>query len=185
MSYASNTCVSELQRCMGRRGHANVLVSQCSRKRILQKLSSNTRCGWVTLGCHAGRTRTLAPAPSERARPGKTRAGTVPCGALRVRLACGLSCRPAKAHRPHSREVTLRQKCALFFLIRRSGSPGSAPSICRGLLHTSTTDTQALRASAGWRAKARVERKRRDEMGTTLRWTSAELEVWHNDDKRY
>jgi hypothetical protein len=32
---------------------------------------------------------------------------------------------------------------------RRSGSPGSAYSIDRGLLDTSTTDAKALRASAG------------------------------------
>jgi hypothetical protein len=81
--------------------------------------------------------------------------------------------------------VTQRQTCALFFLICRRGSSGIVPSMCRELLDTSTPDVKALRASAGWRAKARVSRTRRDEMGTTLRWASADLEVLHNDDKRY
>src|SRR5712691_7551311 len=72
--------------------------------------------GCASLGCHAGRTGTLAPAPSGRAGPGKTVAGTAPRGALHVWPACGSSCHPATAHRPSRREVTQRQKCALFFL---------------------------------------------------------------------
>src|SRR3977135_2226983 len=73
--------------------------------------------GCAPLGCQAGRTHTPAPAPSERARPGKTWAGTVPCGALHIWLVCGLSCCPANTHPPCSCEVMQRQKCALCFCV--------------------------------------------------------------------
>jgi len=84
--------------------------------------------GCASLGCHAGRTGTLAPAPSGRAGPGKTVAGTVPRGALHVWPARGSSCRPVTARRSSRREVTRRQKCALFFLsvFRRAGEPRHA-----------------------------------------------------------
>ena len=68
---------------------------------------------------------------------------------------------------------------------RRSGSPGIAHRICRGSLDTSTTDVKALRAAAGLASQDTRVTQKEDEMGTTLRWTSADLEVLHNDCKRY
>ena len=156
MSYASNTCVSEWKRHTCRRGSAHILVSQCSRKRILQKPSRDSRWWIYHTGMSRGQDTHAGKAYSERAGPGKTGTGMEPCSTLRVWLAHRASCHPANARWPRNCEVTQRQKCALFFTIRRSGSSGSALSIYRGPLDTSTIDAKALRASAGWRAKARV-----------------------------
>jgi hypothetical protein len=112
--------------------------------------------GCAPLGYHAARTRTLAPAPSERAGPSKDRgqdgaARRAPCLAcLRVILS------PSQDSPAPQPRGDAQAKMCFIFLMRRSGSPGRVLSICRGLLDPSTTDAKALRASAGWRAKERV-----------------------------
>src|SRR5215510_11858627 len=116
MSCASNTCVSGWQRRTYRRGNANILVSQCSRKHILQKPSSDSRWWIYPTGMSRGQDTHAGKARAERAGPGKTGTGIEPCGAPRVWLAHGASCHPAKARWPRNCEVTQRQKCALFFL---------------------------------------------------------------------
>ena len=116
MSYALNTCVSEWKRCTCRRGNANILVSQCSRECILQKPSSDSRWWIYPTGMSRGQDTHAGKARSERAGLGKRRTGMEPCGTLRVWLAHGASCHPAKARWPRNCEVTQRQKCALFFL---------------------------------------------------------------------
>jgi hypothetical protein len=93
LSYASHTCVSERKRRMCRRENANVLVSQCSRKRILQTLSSDTRWWICPAGMsrgqdtHAGYQRLQNAPGQERPGPGRGRAARSASGLLAGYLA--------------------------------------------------------------------------------------------------
>ena len=103
--------------------------------------------GCAPLGCHAGRTHVgTSTFRASQARKDLGRDGA-------VRRAPRLAClRVILLPSQYSPALQLRgdaEAKMCFMLLRRSGSLGSAPSIYRGPLDTSTTDAKALRASAG------------------------------------